>query len=197
RNSPIETPIHCSVCLEYLQDPVLLECGHNFCRGCITRWWAELLRDFPCPVCRKTCRRRALRPNRQLGNLVEAARKLRGAKRKAAEGTRCPLHGQALARFCRDDQAPVCLLCEISHRHRAHVLVPLEAAAGEYKVGGVPRAMGGSPEQWGAQRFGGFGVVWQRLGKGLSPQIPSPRLFVEGFGLQLVPIPVFSPKFPP
>ncbi|XP_030366691.1 E3 ubiquitin-protein ligase TRIM39-like [Strigops habroptila] len=133
---PLETlrvEASCSVCLEYLQDPVLLECGHNFCRGCITRWWAELLRDFPCPVCRKTCRRRALRPNRQLGNLVEAARKLRGAKRKAAEGTRCPLHGQALARFCRDDQAPVCLLCEISHRHRAHVLVPLEAAAGEYK----------------------------------------------------------------
>ncbi|XP_075268258.1 E3 ubiquitin-protein ligase TRIM39 [Opisthocomus hoazin] len=133
---PLETlrvEASCSVCLEYLQDPVIIECGHNFCRRCITRWWAELVRDFPCPVCRKTSRHRALRPNRQLGNMVEAARQLRGAKRKAGEESRCPAHGQALARFCRDDQAPVCLLCEISHAHRAHALVPLDAAALEYK----------------------------------------------------------------
>ncbi|XP_009462443.1 PREDICTED: E3 ubiquitin-protein ligase TRIM39-like [Nipponia nippon] len=133
---PLETlrvEASCSVCLEYLQDPVIIECGHNFCRRCITRWWAELARDFPCPVCRKTSRRRALRPNRQLGNMVEAARQLRGAKRKAGEESRCQTHGQALARFCRDDQAPVCLLCEISHAHRAHALVPLDVAALEYK----------------------------------------------------------------
>ncbi|XP_075581463.1 LOW QUALITY PROTEIN: E3 ubiquitin-protein ligase TRIM39 [Pelecanus crispus] len=133
---PLETlqvEASCSVCLEYLQDPVIIECGHNFCRRCITRWWAELARDFPCPVCRKTSRRRALRPNRQLGNMVEAARQLRGAKRKAGEESRCQAHGQALARFCRDDQAPVCLLCEISHAHRAHALVPLDDAALEYK----------------------------------------------------------------
>ncbi|XP_074875201.1 E3 ubiquitin-protein ligase TRIM39-like isoform X2 [Buteo buteo] len=133
---PLETlqvEASCSVCLEYLQDPVIIECGHNFCRRCITRWWAELARDFPCPVCRKTSRHRALRPNRQLGNMVEAARQLRGAKRKAREESRCQAHGQALARFCRDDQAPVCLLCEISHAHRAHALVPLDDAAIEYK----------------------------------------------------------------
>ncbi|XP_074710371.1 E3 ubiquitin-protein ligase TRIM39 isoform X2 [Strix uralensis] len=126
---PLETlrvEASCSVCLEYLQDPVIIECGHNFCR-------AELARDFPCPVCRKTSRHRALRPNRQLGNMVEAARQLRGAKRKASEESRCQAHGQALARFCRDDQAPVCLLCEISHAHRAHALVPLDDAALEYK----------------------------------------------------------------
>ncbi|GAB0201505.1 E3 ubiquitin-protein ligase TRIM39 [Grus americana] len=133
---PLETlrvEASCSVCLEYLQDPVIIECGHNFCRRCITRWWAELARDFPCPVCRKTSRHRALRPNRQLGNMVEAARQLRGAKRKTREESLCQAHGQVLARFCRDDQAPVCLLCEISHAHRAHVLVPLDDAALEYK----------------------------------------------------------------
>ncbi|XP_074423816.1 E3 ubiquitin-protein ligase TRIM39-like [Larus michahellis] len=134
---PLET-LHveasCSVCLEYLQDPVIIECGHNFCRRCITRWWADLARDFPCPVCRKTSRHRSLRPNRQLGNMVEAARQLRrGLKRKMGQESRCPAHGQALARFCCDDQAPVCLLCEISHAHRTHRLVPLEEATLEYK----------------------------------------------------------------
>ncbi|KAM9166949.1 E3 ubiquitin-protein ligase TRIM39-like, partial [Mergus octosetaceus] len=138
---PLETlrvEASCSVCLGYLRDPVLLECGHNFCRSCITRWWAELARDFPCPVCRKTSRRRALRPNRQLANMVEAARQLPGPKRKACPENSgpescCPLHGQALLRFCRDDQAPACLACEISSAHRAHRLVPLEEAALEYK----------------------------------------------------------------
>uniref|UniRef100_A0A8C3CCX2 RING-type domain-containing protein n=1 Tax=Cairina moschata TaxID=8855 RepID=A0A8C3CCX2_CAIMO len=120
----------CSVCLGYLRDPVLLECGHNFCRSCITRWWAELARDlFPCPVCRKTSRRRALRPNRQLANMVEAARQLRGPKRKAENPESCcPLHGQALRRFCRDDQAPACLACEISR-----VLGLLEGFWGGYQ----------------------------------------------------------------
>uniref|UniRef100_A0A8B9ZVX8 Uncharacterized protein n=2 Tax=Anas TaxID=8835 RepID=A0A8B9ZVX8_9AVES len=83
-SDPLETlrvEASCSVCLGYLRDPVLLECGHNFCRSCITRWWAELSRDFPCPVCRKTSRRRALRPNRQLANMI---------------------HGRALVRFCQN-----------------------------------------------------------------------------------------------
>lgn len=156
---PLET-LHveasCSVCLEYLQDPVIIECGHNFCRRCITRWWADLARDFPCPVCRKTSRHRSLRPNRQLGNMVEAARQLRrGLKRKMGQESRCPAHGQALARFCCDDQAPVCLLCEISHAHRTHRLVPLEEATLEYKVGGgeTESFIGGKcgesvPESW-------------------------------------------------
>ncbi|XP_074023839.1 LOW QUALITY PROTEIN: E3 ubiquitin-protein ligase TRIM39-like, partial [Numenius arquata] len=134
---PLETlqvEASCSVCLGYLQDPVIIECGHNFCRRCITRWWAHLARDFPCPVCRKTSRHRSLRPNRQLGNMVEAARQLRrGLKRKRDQENRCPAHGQELARFCREDQTPLCLLCEISHPHRAHRLLPLEEAALEYK----------------------------------------------------------------
>ncbi|XP_014804731.1 PREDICTED: E3 ubiquitin-protein ligase TRIM39-like [Calidris pugnax] len=154
---PLETlqvEASCSVCLGYLQDPVIIECGHNFCRRCITRWWAHLSRDFPCPVCRKTSRHRSLRPNRQLGNMVEAARQLRrGLKRKrrrqeedeeeeevvegggggGGEENRCPIHGRELARFCREDQTPLCLLCQISHPHRAHRLLPLEEAALEYK----------------------------------------------------------------
>lgn len=168
---PLETlqvEASCSVCLEYLQDPVIIECGHNFCRRCITRWWAELARDFPCPVCRKTSRHRALRPNRQLGNMVEAARQLRGAKRKAREESRCQAHGQALARFCRDDQAPVCLLCEISHAHRAHALVPLDDAALEYKVGGRGGdrnlrgvKMGSVPKSWFQPQIRPRGCLWR------------------------------------
>ncbi|XP_019334333.1 E3 ubiquitin-protein ligase TRIM39 isoform X2 [Alligator mississippiensis] len=78
----LQVEASCSVCLEYLKDPVIIDCGHNFCRACITRWWEELNRDFPCPVCRKTFRHRTLKPNRQLGNMVEIAKQLQATKRK-------------------------------------------------------------------------------------------------------------------
>ncbi|XP_062454590.1 E3 ubiquitin-protein ligase TRIM39 isoform X2 [Rhea pennata] len=137
---PLETlraEASCAVCLEYLRDPVLIECGHNFCRVCITRWWAGPGpgpdRRRRCPVCRRRCRRRSLRPNRQLGSVAEAARRLRPPERLGPAGGLCKQHGQALARFCRHELAALCAACESSPAHRAHAVVPLEAATREYK----------------------------------------------------------------
>lgn len=123
----------CSVCLEYLKEPVIIECGHNFCKACITRWWEDLERDFPCPVCRKTSRYRSLRPNRQLGSMVEIAKQLQAVKRKIRDESLCPQHHEALSLFCYEDQEAVCLICAISHTHRAHNVAPLDDATQEYK----------------------------------------------------------------
>uniref|UniRef100_A0A8C8SLS5 Uncharacterized protein n=1 Tax=Pelusios castaneus TaxID=367368 RepID=A0A8C8SLS5_9SAUR len=70
--------VTCSVCLEHFTDPVMIECGHNFCRACISRCWGESEPDFPCPQCREPAQQRHLRPNRQLGNLVELVKGLSG-----------------------------------------------------------------------------------------------------------------------
>ncbi|XP_058141473.1 E3 ubiquitin-protein ligase TRIM39 isoform X1 [Dasypus novemcinctus] len=129
----LQVEASCSVCLEYLKEPVIIECGHNFCKACITRWWEDLERDFPCPVCRKTSRYRSLRPNRQLGSMVEIAKQLQAAKRKIRDESLCPQHHEALSLFCYEDQEPVCLICAISHTHRAHTVVPLDDATQEYK----------------------------------------------------------------
>uniref|UniRef100_A0A8D2P633 RING-type domain-containing protein n=1 Tax=Zosterops lateralis melanops TaxID=1220523 RepID=A0A8D2P633_ZOSLA len=65
----------CPICLEFMSEPVSIDCGHNFCRGCIARHcqdkglWAD--GPFSCPQCRASCHRSGLRPNRQLANLVE------------------------------------------------------------------------------------------------------------------------------
>uniref|UniRef100_A0A8B9TPQ1 Tripartite motif-containing protein 39 n=1 Tax=Anas platyrhynchos TaxID=8839 RepID=A0A8B9TPQ1_ANAPL len=71
----------CSICLEYMTEPVSVDCGHNFCHGCITKHCQEkcLWNDAPfsCPQCRAPCRRSSLRPNRQLANIVESIRQLR------------------------------------------------------------------------------------------------------------------------
>nr|2DID_A Chain A, Tripartite motif protein 39 [Homo sapiens]2DIF_A Chain A, Tripartite motif protein 39 [Homo sapiens] len=37
----------------------------------------------------------------------------------------CPQHHEALSLFCYEDQEAVCLICAISHTHRAHTVVPL------------------------------------------------------------------------
>ncbi|XP_077689638.1 E3 ubiquitin-protein ligase TRIM39 isoform X1 [Eretmochelys imbricata] len=129
----LQVEASCSVCLEYLKDPVIIDCGHNFCRVCITRWWEELNRDFPCPVCRKTFRHRTLKPNRQLGNMVEIAKQLQATKRKVRDESLCGKHNEVLNLFCKEDQEAVCLVCEISHDHRSHTVVPLDDASLEYK----------------------------------------------------------------
>lgn len=137
----LQVEASCSVCLEYLKEPVIIECGHNFCKACITRWWEDLERDFPCPVCRKTSRYRSLRPNRQLGSMVEIAKQLQAVKRKIRDESLCPQHHEALNLFCYEDEEAVCLICAISHTHRAHNVAPLDDATQEYKVGNWTRGV--------------------------------------------------------
>ena len=151
----LQVEASCSVCLEYLKEPVIIECGHNFCKACITRWWEDLERDFPCPVCRKTSRYRSLRPNRQLGSMVEIAKQLQAVKRKIRDESLCPQHHEALSLFCYEDQEAVCLICAISHTHRAHTVVPLDDATQEYKVGNQTLDVNAGQEG-GAQRMGGY-----------------------------------------
>uniref|UniRef100_K7F224 RING-type E3 ubiquitin transferase n=1 Tax=Pelodiscus sinensis TaxID=13735 RepID=K7F224_PELSI len=124
----------CPICLEYFTDPVSIECGHNFCRACLSLCWGESETNFSCPQCRETILQRHLRPNRQLGNLVELVKRLRLPAGPAPEGQPgCERHQEALKLFCQEDQAPICVICRESREHRAHSAVPIEEAAQEYK----------------------------------------------------------------
>uniref|UniRef100_A0A670HYJ5 RING-type domain-containing protein n=1 Tax=Podarcis muralis TaxID=64176 RepID=A0A670HYJ5_PODMU len=54
----------CSICLEYFQDPVIIpECGHNFCRSCLSQWWEKSEAEASCPQCREQIKQRNLIPN--------------------------------------------------------------------------------------------------------------------------------------
>ncbi|XP_035477809.1 E3 ubiquitin-protein ligase TRIM7-like [Scophthalmus maximus] len=52
-NIPLsEEQFKCSICLNVFNEPVSTPCGHNYCKGCITGYWA--LKDFShCPLCSK------------------------------------------------------------------------------------------------------------------------------------------------
>uniref|UniRef100_A0A3B3DZD4 Uncharacterized protein n=1 Tax=Oryzias melastigma TaxID=30732 RepID=A0A3B3DZD4_ORYME len=73
----LHTELTCPVCLELFQDPVILECGHHFCKVCIVQCWEAKSDEFSnCPKCRKSCTRK-LRPNSLLCNVVESVRRAR------------------------------------------------------------------------------------------------------------------------
>ncbi|XP_048345333.1 E3 ubiquitin-protein ligase TRIM7-like [Sphaerodactylus townsendi] len=132
----------CPVCLEYFKSPVMLtECGHNFCRACLPRGWGAI----SCPVCRGAIQPRNLKPNRQLANVVEIAKKLSlqgGREEEEAKkapnlqegkpGT-CKKHREPLKLFCEGDEALICVVCDRSKEHRYHDVIPVEEAAQKYK----------------------------------------------------------------
>nr|XP_028576137.1 E3 ubiquitin-protein ligase TRIM7-like [Podarcis muralis] len=66
----------CSICLEYFRDPVIIpECGHNFCRACLTQCWEKSEGEASCPQCRERVEQSSIRRNQQLANFVEIIKK--------------------------------------------------------------------------------------------------------------------------
>ncbi|XP_078512839.1 E3 ubiquitin-protein ligase TRIM39-like [Lissotriton helveticus] len=123
----------CSVCLEYFTDPVTIDCGHNFCRSCITLCWKGVDGNFPCPQCREISGK-SLRPNWQLGNMVEMLKQLHLSPVKSPGENLCVKHNQALLLFCAEDQRMICVVCRESKEHKTHAASPVEEAAEEYKA---------------------------------------------------------------
>uniref|UniRef100_A0A8D2KW37 Zinc finger protein RFP-like n=1 Tax=Varanus komodoensis TaxID=61221 RepID=A0A8D2KW37_VARKO len=132
----LQDEVTCCICLEFFAQPVTLDCGHNFCRACIETCWGDASADAPetaaCPQCREKVERRSLKPNRQLANFVEIAKELTVQPRPADGRWKvCELHEEPLKLFCRDDKAPICVVCDRSKEHREHNVVPLEEASQE------------------------------------------------------------------
>ncbi|XP_029441876.1 E3 ubiquitin-protein ligase TRIM39-like [Rhinatrema bivittatum] len=123
----------CPICLDYFTDPVTLDCGHNFCRSCITQTWEGRDTNVPCPQCRKTSQQRNLRPNWQLANVTEIAKKLSESSVREKEENLCEEHEEKLKLFCEEDQRPICVICRESRDHRSHTVIPIQEAVQEYK----------------------------------------------------------------
>ncbi|XP_071416473.1 E3 ubiquitin-protein ligase TRIM7-like [Pithys albifrons albifrons] len=117
----LEAEATCSVCLELFSRPVLTECGHSFCEGCLE----SLQRCGPaaCPQCRAALSPGLARPNLALAAVAELAAAL------PRPGPGCPEHGEPLALFCEPCAAPLCALCLDEPPHRAHRVRPAQRAA--------------------------------------------------------------------
>ncbi|XP_007527611.2 E3 ubiquitin-protein ligase TRIM21 [Erinaceus europaeus] len=127
--------VTCPVCLYPMEEPVSIECGHNFCKGCISE--IGKAGGSNCPMCRVPFLLRNLRPNLQLGNMVANLKQMgqdaAGSPEGDAQGQRCEVHGEKALLFCEEDGLALCWVCHQSRKHRHHSMVPIEEAAQEYQ----------------------------------------------------------------
>ncbi|KAM4037917.1 E3 ubiquitin/ISG15 ligase TRIM25-like [Anomaloglossus baeobatrachus] len=114
----------CSICSSIFKDPVMLRCGHNFCRVCIDRVLDTQDKSgvYSCPECREEFQERpALMRNINLHNVAERFLVLKQEQEKIT-GICCT--------YCVDSPVPAvrsCLHCEVSlcDKHlRAHSKSP-------------------------------------------------------------------------
>ncbi|CAM5157265.1 unnamed protein product [Eretmochelys imbricata] len=108
----IQEETKCPICLQYLTDPVTMDCGHNFCRICISQHcetWAEGDYDpLWCPSCRAIIRKETFRNNYQLANIVKKIKKL---DLKPGKENLCERHNKTLDLFCDKDGETMCVVC--------------------------------------------------------------------------------------
>ncbi|XP_069100332.1 zinc-binding protein A33-like [Pleurodeles waltl] len=133
QSTDLSEELTCSICLELFRDPVILGCGHNFCRACIDRVWDHPSALISCPKCREVFPERRCTANRVLRHLLE--RSLAGEARGSEGGTsdRCPEHSETLRLFCRDDGRLACLVCRDAAQHHGHRFMPIQEAVSAYK----------------------------------------------------------------
>ncbi|XP_059813986.1 zinc-binding protein A33-like [Hypanus sabinus] len=124
--------VTCPICLDFFTDPVSLECGHNFCRSCITQCWEREQRNS-CPECREEFADRTLRVNRALANLAEKARNLNLNPKVKENKCHCEEHEEELKLFCETDKTLICLICRDAQEHREHRFKPIKEAVKIYK----------------------------------------------------------------
>ncbi|XP_041068177.1 zinc-binding protein A33-like [Carcharodon carcharias] len=124
--------LNCPICLDFFTHPVTLDCGHNFCRSCITQCW-EKKEINSCPECREVFSELTLRVNRVLANLAEKARKLKLDPKEKESKLHCEKHQEELKLFCEADKKLICLICRDSREHREHRFLPIDEAVEIYK----------------------------------------------------------------
>ncbi|KAM4698677.1 uncharacterized protein WCC33_014200 [Rhinophrynus dorsalis] len=109
-SADLREELNCSICLSIYTDPVMLRCGHNFCKDCIRRVLdsQEKCGLYSCPECREEFQERpALQRNIKLCNIVQRVLPILPVQNKT--GIFCT--------YCVHSPVPAvktCLQCEAS-----------------------------------------------------------------------------------
>ncbi|XP_022620451.1 tripartite motif-containing protein 35-like [Seriola dumerili] len=126
-----EEDLHCPVCHEIFQEPVLLSCSHSLCRACLWTWWTQ--KYLLCPVCKTRSLQSDPPRNLALRNLCEHFLREKTERPSAGSASVCSLHSEELRLFCLDHLQLVCVVCLHSETHKNHSFSPINEAARDYK----------------------------------------------------------------
>ncbi|XP_040279524.1 E3 ubiquitin-protein ligase TRIM50 isoform X1 [Bufo bufo] len=126
----LENQLTCPICLEVFKDPVMLQCGHSYCRHCLLGLMKESHIHLLCPVCRQEVDYSSSPPNVSLNHLIETL-KILSEEQTTAE--MCPNHNNPLCLYCEQDQEVICGLCGTIGDHRQHSVTPLTSVYSRMK----------------------------------------------------------------
>ncbi|NXC50424.1 TRI35 protein, partial [Penelope pileata] len=129
--STFKEELLCPICYEPFREAVTLCCGHNFCKGCVSRSWEH--RDHVCPVCKESSSLDDLRLNHTLNNLVEMILK-EEERRRGQPATLCAVHREEANLFCLEDKELACFACQGSKQHEGHKMRPVQEAAADFRA---------------------------------------------------------------
>ncbi|KAJ1068657.1 hypothetical protein K5549_011610 [Capra hircus] len=132
--SKLQEEVICPICMDILQHPATIDCGHNFCLSCITQSGEAEDSVLKCPLCNKIVRRDTITPNWLLVNLVEKIQSMEPSERQPeTEELRCLRHGEKCHYFCEVDGKFLCVVCCGSKDHKTHNTTLIEEAAQSYQ----------------------------------------------------------------
>ncbi|XP_078543561.1 E3 ubiquitin-protein ligase TRIM39-like [Lissotriton helveticus] len=116
----------CVICLEYFTDPVTIECGHTFCRSCLSRYMKQQDLTISCPRCRHRFGQSGLRPNTELSAVAQAFRQIRMEASARPQRSCCEGHSQV-------KRSSVCPVCWEPQNDQCHNGGSEEDGSEEYK----------------------------------------------------------------
>ncbi|XP_049643835.1 E3 ubiquitin-protein ligase TRIM50-like [Suncus etruscus] len=126
----LEARLQCPICLEVFAEPLMLQCGHSYCRTCLLALSCRSGPELRCPVCRQVVDGSSSSPNVSLARVIEA---LRWPRELEPEPKVCPRHWNPLSLFCEKDQELICGLCGLLGPHQQHRVTPVSTAYSRMK----------------------------------------------------------------
>eukprot|EP00062_Callorhinchus_milii_P026425 gi/632988511/ref/XP_007883153.1/ PREDICTED: zinc-binding protein A33-like [Callorhinchus milii] len=127
--------LNCFICQGLFTDPVILDCGHNFCQVCIQNFWAGEKQSL-CPECGESLPDRKVRSNRALAKLSNKTRTLNLGVRKQENKLLCEEHQEELKLYCETDRKLMCVICLVGkdgEPHKSHNFMLKSQAIEFYK----------------------------------------------------------------
>ncbi|NP_001373621.1 uncharacterized protein LOC334149 [Danio rerio] len=121
-----EEEFSCPVCRDVFTHPVVLTCGHSFCRGCIEEFW-NFNKTRRCPVCRQTTEREPSL-NFTLRNLCQSF-----VNHRRFLEEHCEVHQLRKTLVCCEDEQLMCEGCRDTEKHKNHTYRSVQEVARERK----------------------------------------------------------------